>query len=430
MDSKQAQVLPDSGRIEASDLAAALSWSRDTLMNKDNVGDLDDRVASLVRLGTRYAGSPIALRHGRPRVLFVGPGKYVAGVWNTRAKYIFPDLFGPLSASADIYMLTSPVPDFARTGMQTLIDKFGVKVIESRVGNAKAWFQSTLRAVNDIRPDVLTNIFSGLAMMHAIGMTSRLTGVKSILRISGDEIATRLALGMYEHGSEKHVQNQFLEDIGLNLADHIVVMSEEERKRIAKRVLVDRNQITTLVRGVDLARFAPGDAAGGNGAPRKFCYVGRKSLEKGYDLIEQAARIVETEMPDIEFHFAGTFEPGRERNIVYHGFVEAEDLPSFYAASDAFVLCSRNEGLPQALAEAMASAKPCIVSRHLFENLFVDGEDALLVETTPQSVAGAVLRLARDADLGRRLALRSRVMAEASFDRAKQQQLYRQLILG
>ena len=414
---------------EACELIQALLWSYGTMLKSNASDELGDIAESLNRLDIRRVLQPIQKTGQRPRVLFLGPGKYALGVWSTRAKYIFPDLFGPLSDIADIHMITSAVPEFAKNGMRALTREFGIKVIESRLGNPRAWLHSTLRAIKDVQPDVLTNIFAGISMLYAAGMAGRLAGVKSVLRIAGDEIATRLAVGTYEAGSTKHIQDKFLEDIGVNLADRIIVMSDQERGRIKSRLVVDRDQTAVVVRGVDLTVFKPASDIGKPKAPRKFCYVGRKSLEKGYDLIEQAARIVANEMPDIEFHFAGTFEPGRQGNAVYHGFVEAEDLPKFYGESDAFVLCSRNEGFPQALAEAMAMAKPCIVSRHLFENSFADGEDALLVDTTPESVAKAVLRLARDTELSARLAARSRSIAETSLDRAGQRQAYRQIIL-
>jgi glycosyltransferase involved in cell wall biosynthesis len=414
---------------EACELIQALLWNYGTTLKNSAPDEFGDIAESLDRLDIRRVSQPLEQKGQRPRVLFLGPGTYAPGVWSTRAKYIFPDLFGPLSELADIHMVTSAVPEFAKKGMRTLTREFGVKVIESRLGNPRAWLHSTLSAAKDVRPDVLTNIFAGVSMLYAAGMAGRLAGVKSVLRIAGDEIATRLAVGTYEAGSAKHAQDKFLEDIGLNLADRIIVMSDQERARIKSRLVVDRDQTDVVVRGVDLTAFKPATGIGKSKAPRKFCYVGRKSLEKGYDLIEQAARIVASEMPDIEFHFAGTFEPGRQGNAVYHGFVEAEDLPKFYGESDAFVLCSRNEGFPQALAEAMAMAKPCIVSRHLFETSFADGEDALLVDATAESVAKAVLRLARDAELSARLAARSRSIAETSLDRAGQRQAYRQIIL-
>lgn len=116
--------------------------------------------------------------------------------------------------------------------------------------------------------------------------------------------------------------------------------------------------------------------------------------------------------------------------MVYHGFVDAAALPGFYESMDAFVLCSRNEGFPQALAEAMAMGKPCVVSRHLFEGTFAHEQDVLLAETDAEAIAAAVLRLTEDEELAARLSRRSREVAEATSDREKQRALYCETMLG
>ena len=365
----------------------------------------------------------------KPRVLFLGPATYVPGVWSTRARYILPDLFEALHADAEIHMLTGPVPDFAKPDMQLLQERYRLRVIEKKIGGAQNWLRGTLQTVNQIRPHVLTNIFTSLAMAFSVGVAGRLAGIRSVLRVAGDEIATRLAVGSYERNSEKHITEQYLEDIGFNLSDRIVAMSEQERLRIRARLVENQAKTVVVTRGVDLAHFRPAQA--GAARPiRKLAFVGRRSLEKGYDLVEAAAKIVAAESPQTEFHFAGTFEPGREGNMVYHGFVEAAALPGFYESVDAFVLCSRNEGFPQALAEAMAMGKPCIVSRHLFEDTFVDERDVLLVDTDASAISNAVLRLIRDEQLSTRLSRRSREIAEATSDREKQRALYSATMLG
>jgi glycosyltransferase involved in cell wall biosynthesis len=373
-----------------------------------------------------------AARHGgakKPRILFLGPANYVPGVWSTRARYILPDLFESLQSHAEIHMLTGLVPDFAKPGMHHLQEQYQLGVLEKKIGGAQNWLRCTLEAAKEITPDVVTNIFTSMAMAFSVGVAGRLMGVRSVLRVAGDDIATRLAVGSYERNSEKHVADQHLEDIGFNLSDRILVMSEKERQRVHARLVGDGTRAVIVTRGVDLTRFRPSKQPPKR-ATRKFAFVGRRSLEKGYDIMEAAAKIAARRMPEIEFHFAGTFDPGREGNMIYHGFVEADALPAFYENVDAFVLCSRNEGYPQALAEAMAMGKPCIVSRHLFEDMFADGRDALLVDTDAIAVADAIISLAQDEKLAERLSLRSREITTAMNDREKQKVLYRETMLG
>jgi glycosyltransferase involved in cell wall biosynthesis len=381
------------------------------------------------RLDIRRLARQSGRSERRQCVLFLGPGDFVPKIWGIRAKYIFPDLFGAVCEAADIYMLTGPAPEFAKAGLRALERDFGVKAVQVAVGTPERWLQSTLQMIRDVRPDALSNIFAVPSVLYAVGMAGRLSAVRTILRISGDVIASRLAMGTYETDSVAHRSDILFEQIGLNLADAIIVMSERERQRIGSSLIANRPSPTICIRGVDLDVFKPA----GNPpfrAARKFCYVGRQSVEKGYDIIQQTADVVNEIEPEIEFHFAGPFEPRRDKNIIYHGFVEPEALPKFYQECDAFILCSRTEGFPQSLAEAMAMGKPCILSKQIFHDICVDGRDALLVETNAQSVADAVLKIARDTQLASCLATRARAIAETSLDRAKHQSRYRSMILG
>jgi glycosyltransferase involved in cell wall biosynthesis len=280
------------------------------------------------------------------------------------------------------------------------------------------------------KPDVITNVFGGTALGVAAGVAGRFLGARSILRIAGDEIISRIAIGTYKENSPRHKIDEFGEYLGFNLADKILVMSKMEKKRVEQRLVNRLDRVLVRPRGIDLKKFRPSDHYSAPVQRTTFSYVGRKSLEKGYDIVESAAEIVERADPSARFRFAGTFDREERGNRNYVGFVEAEDLPAFYAESHAFILCSRNEGFPQAVMEAMAMGLPCILSRHLFEGTFKDGEDVLLVDTAPEAVAEAVLKLMRDPGLAARLAVRSRQIAERRFSVEKRAKIYQRTILG
>jgi glycosyltransferase involved in cell wall biosynthesis len=204
-------------------------------------------------------------------------------------------------------------------------------------------------------------------------------------------------------------------------------MSPWEQQRV-RSLVADAGKVVVCMRGVDLRRFAPRDGAG---RPcRRFLYVGRKSFEKGYDLMEEAASIVGAKQPAVEFVFAGNFNVGESGNRKYVGFVQPEDLPALYASVDAVILPSRSEGFPQVLAEAMAMGKPCIVPEVPFGAMFRHEHDVLLTQTGGESLAHAVLRLHADPALCRKLAEASLRFARAELDRDRWRAAYRSNILG
>jgi glycosyltransferase involved in cell wall biosynthesis len=76
------------------------------------------------------------------------------------------------------------------------------------------------------------------------------------------------------------------------------------------------------------------------------------------------------------------------------------DLAPVYRAADLFALLSANEGMPNALLEAMASGLPSVVTPIPgCSDLVRDGEEGTLVEPTARAVAGALRTYLRDSNL-------------------------------
>src|SRR5690606_26804543 len=122
-------------------------------------------------------------------------------------------------------------------------------------------------------------------------VVSRFTGARSVIRVAGDEIRSRINIGLYADGSKRHQVDAFGEYIGFNLADAILVMSEEERERVAQRLVDRHDRIKVCPRGIDLASYSPAEGFDTPYRRTVFSYVGRRSPEKGYDLIEAAAEL-------------------------------------------------------------------------------------------------------------------------------------------
>jgi glycosyltransferase involved in cell wall biosynthesis len=98
-----------------------------------------------------------------------------------------------------------------------------------------------------------------------------------------------------------------------------------------------------------------------------------------------------------------------------------EDVAPYYAAFDAMILPSGNEGTPVSAIEALAAGRPVVATRvGGVPDVVRDGQDGFLVEPgAVDDLAERLARLARDADLRRKMgdAGRERVLPRYSVDR-------------
>jgi glycosyltransferase involved in cell wall biosynthesis len=125
-------------------------------------------------------------------------------------------------------------------------------------------------------------------------------------------------------------------------------------------------------------------------------------------------------------------ELGVARDTVFLGY--QEDVAPFYAAFDALVLPSGNEGTPVTVIEALAAERPVVATRvGGVPDVVRDGEDGFLVEAgATDDLADRLGRLARDPALRARMGKkgRERVLPRYAVDRLVDDidELYRSLL--
>jgi glycosyltransferase involved in cell wall biosynthesis len=182
--------------------------------------------------------------------------------------------------------------------------------------------------------------------------------------------------------------------------------------------------------GVDAERFNPARRSqelrvklGIDGA-FTFLYVGRLAAEKGVDVVIEAYRRAEAELPrgSTRLVIAGA-GPEEQRirasapeGTVFLGFLERETaLPALYASADAFAFASTTETLGLVVLEAMASGLSVVatpaggVAEHLR-----DGENGIAYPANDiAACAAAMVRLATDGELSVKLRSGARQTAEA-----------------
>lgn len=112
-------------------------------------------------------------------------------------------------------------------------------------------------------------------------------------------------------------------------------------------------------------------------------------------------------------------ELGVVRDTLFLGY--QEDVAPFYAAFDALVLPSSNEGTPVSAIEALAAGRPVVATRvGGVPDVVRDGEDGFLVDAgATDELAERLQRLARDPELRERMGRRGRerVLPRYAVDR-------------
>jgi glycosyltransferase involved in cell wall biosynthesis len=358
-------------------------------------------------------------------------------LWQLRGQYKYPSIIGDLHRNAQISILMHTLPPRRDRFRRQLEADFGVnfvrieRIVSKLPQGLDALRKALSRALGRISPTVLSNL-NGRTISYscASALAARDLGIRYVARIGGDDLATKASVaasrGEPFMGTWRYQLYLSQERLAAELADCIIVMTKREKARLS-RIISDPQKIVVCYRGIDPMKF---QALSARKAPcRRFLFVGRRSPEKGYDICEAVARRVWAENRQISFTFAGTFDKAVEENRQYVGFVPVDELSELYSAHDALIVCSRSEGLPQVVMEAMSMGLPCILSRHLFEHDFVDGTNALLRNADVESMTAAVFQLAADDHRFEELAKRALRHATENFSAAAMNSLYRRIML-
>jgi glycosyltransferase involved in cell wall biosynthesis len=173
--------------------------------------------------------------------------------------------------------------------------------------------------------------------------------------------------------------------------DRLIVLSDQQRDEILGYGVGRAEQMVRIPLGLELQPFLTAEALRGRfraqlGVPPDRPLIGivaRLVPIKQHELFLEAARRLASDDPQAVFVVVGDGErraeleglaaaaglavppvgsapPAGRPAVYFTGF--RDDLPAIYADLDAFVLCSRNEGLPVAVIEALAAARPVVAT--------------------------------------------------------------------
>ncbi len=215
--------------------------------------------------------------------------------------------------------------------------------------------------------------------------------------------------------------------------DRVVAVSEEVRRRLLKAG-VQTDKSVLIPNGIEMQSFSnamPSLRPGaGDFKGILIGLVGRLAKEKGIDIYLRAVTQVLRAFPETAFVVVGegpdrdnlqklTDELGIGRSVSLLG--RRSDMPSVYASLDLLVSSSRQEGLPIAILEGMASGLPIIATAvGEVPAVIEDGVSGILIpKEDPDALAEAIISLLRDDEKRRRLASGARRRARDKYSAAR-----------
>jgi sugar transferase (PEP-CTERM/EpsH1 system associated) len=249
-----------------------------------------------------------------------------------------------------------------------------------------------------------------------------------------------------EHGVEtleaegSPLKYRLIRRLGGRVISRYVALSDDLRAWMAGPNGIPAHKITTIVNGVDTARFRPAAPASRSALRRHagipegetsvIASLGRLTPIKDHANLARAYTALIRARPDLRARtmlliggdgpqrptVAGIMaDAGLSDRLILLG--DVDDPAAFYGAADVFVLPSKSEGTSNTVLEAMASALP-VVATDVGENsrLVADGETGAIVPPgTPTALATEIASYVDDPARRRRHGARARERARTAF---------------
>jgi glycosyltransferase involved in cell wall biosynthesis len=237
----------------------------------------------------------------------------------------------------------------------------------------------------------------------------------------------------HHHHLDPDQLNRWIEGPVMRSVEHVITVSEFSRRQAIGELGVPEQRISVVHDGVD-AKFVPGpkpqrlvERFGLAGKP-VLLFLGGLKRRKNLPVLLDAWRQVAMERADAQLVVAGSgpdLAMLRERarriapagGVHFAGYVPEAEKVDYYNLADVFVSPSALEGFGLTVAEAMACARPVVVSdRGSLPEVVSAGEGGFLCK--PDDVPGfarAVLELLGDERLRQKFGAANRARVERLF---------------
>ena len=191
----------------------------------------------------------------------------------------------------------------------------------------------------------------------------------------------------------------------INQCNHIVVVSEQEKKAILEHSQQPEHNISVIGHPVEATDLPPSFNDRSD-----FLFVGgflgeiKLNEHAVLYFIEKVWPTIIAAIPNARFHIVGANPPPsiaqhhRTNNIEVHGFIE--DLSELYNSSKVFVAANQFAGgIPLKISEALGRGIPCVVSKLIAEQFGIQSDSCFLIGETEQSFANKCIALHTDENL-------------------------------
>lgn len=266
----------------------------------------------------------------------------------------------------------------------------------------------------ELRWQVMSSAYVGTDKIYDVGiayqqgfptyyLASKITAKKKITWINAD---------LEKAGYRPSFNRSFYDKINV-----VVPVSDVLCEMLIKSSFVERNKLSIVydILNVDLIRQMSKKSLSLSLIHNELIIttVGRMVSPKGYDLAVDAAKILKEKGLLFKWFFVGggSMKPeirrmatdyGLLNNIIFTG-VKSNPYP-YIALADIYVQTSRFEGFGLTISEARILNKPVISTNFpVVYNQIKDGENGLICEMTPESIAQKILLLANDEQLRNKL---------------------------
>ncbi|MFH1379831.1 MAG: glycosyltransferase family 4 protein [bacterium] len=260
-------------------------------------------------------------------------------------------------------------------------------------------------------------------------ITARLTKIPVIFSTAA------MYIDDFDIGCIKKAVYSCMDWISRKYAHHFIVVSEAGKQKLINMYHIRPEKISVIYNGIEPEIYNPEryDAAALKhklGIPPDALVIGsagRLCYQKAFHVFIESAAQVLASYPNIQFLLVGdgplkkdleqlAHKSGIDKNIIFTGF--RNDIPEMLACMDIFVLSSILEGNPIILLEAMAMAKPMVVTEIDGVKEVVENHKSAYVVNpgNPQAMADCIKDLIKDKHKAKNMGLRSQQEAKAKYD--------------
>ncbi len=191
------------------------------------------------------------------------------------------------------------------------------------------------------------------------------------------------------------------------LADSILCISKGTAESLVRAYGIPREKLSVVHCGIDVGCFASSDLP--LSARKRLCvFVGRSDRRKGFDLLQEAWKIVEAKIPEVHLSVVGV--RGENTSACsFHSSLTDRELAELLGSSRVVACPSRLEGFGLAAAEAIASGTPVVATDVPgLRSVVIDQKTGFLTSLDPRDIAEKLIFLLTDDSVWEQLHLECR----------------------